>query len=80
MASKQPIAPDLVIPAPTTGAAIRAARGAYTQTEMANAIGYCGYQEISAIETEKNRMSTERYTLWLLLTGQHPRFELMPKP
>ena len=49
------------------------------QSQTANLLALSSQQLISMYEQGKKSPSKQTYTLWLLLTGQHPTLEVLPR-
>lgn len=50
-----------------------------SQNQMANLLGLTAQQAISEYERGKKTPNKQTWTLWLLLTGQHPTLEVLPR-
>ena len=65
-------------PTPDAVLAARLAAG-LTQTEAAQSVGLGHYRRWGEYEAGIGHMTAERYELFLLRHGLHPRFELTPR-
>lgn len=50
-----------------------------SQNQTANLLGLTAQQAISEYERGKKTPNKQTWTLWLLLTGQHPTLEVLPR-
>ena len=72
---------SVLIDAPAKGSEIKQFRKNIehlTQPKMAKLLGLNDKQIISKYENDKKRPSIQTWTLWLLITNQHPYYEILP--